>query len=357
MTTLQQRQTVIHLIKQACEQGARCHKACHQIGLTVRTLQRWRQASTQAGDRRTRELRQAPESTHNQLNPQERAQILEVVNSAPFKSLPPSQIVPRLADEGLYLASESTIYRLLHQENQMAHRRCEKPAQPRTKPRSLCAKAINSIYTWDITYLPTQVRGQFYYLYAFVDLFSRKLVGWQVFETECAEHASALLKDICEREAIKPDQLTVHSDNGSPMKGQTMMTMMQTLGVSYSRSRPSVSNDNPYSESLFKTLKYRAELPIEPFADLRQARDSIAALVHWYNEEHHHSGIRFVTPSQRHASLDQDILLARKQLYEQAKAENPQRWSKKTRNWGYIQEVHLNPENPIEMEVVQTSHL
>jgi transposase InsO family protein len=357
MTTLQQRQTVLTLINEACQSGARRHKACRQIGLTVRTLQRWQQVSRQAGDRRTRALRRAPDTTHNQLSPEERAQVLEVVNSAPFKNLPPSQIVPRLADEGRYLASESTLYRILRQENQMTHRRCEKPAQPRARPRSLCAQAINTIFTWDITYLPTQVRGQFYYLYAFVDLFSRKIVGWQVFETESAEQASALLKNICERHGIKPDQLILHSDNGAPMKGQTMMAMMQTLGVSYSRSRPSVSNDNPYSESLFRTLKYRADLPIEPFADLSQARDCIAALVHWYNEEHHHSGIQFVTPSQRHAGLDQDILLARKQVYEQAKAEKSQRWSKETRNWGYINEVHLNPQKPVEKKGAKTSHL
>jgi putative transposase len=138
---------------------------------------------------------------------------------------------------------------------------------PRIRPRSLCAQAINCVYSWDITYLPSSIKGQYYYLYAFVDLFSRKIVGWQVFDCESTEHACDLLESICRRQNIEAGQLTVHSDNGGPMKGKTLLALMDSLGVSYTRSRPSVSNDNPYSEALFKTLKYRADLPIVPFAE------------------------------------------------------------------------------------------
>ena len=204
----------------------------------------------------------------------------------------------------------------------------------------------DQIYCWDITYLPSQVRGLFFYLYLFVDIFSRKVVGWQVFDCESAEKAAALLEDICRRQGVSANQITVHSDNGGPMKGETMLATMQRLGVAHSRSRPAVSNDNPYSESLFKTLKYRPQCPLKPFADLLQARRWVTELVHWYNEEHRHSAIRFVTPTQRHAKADHTLLTARAAVYTKARQKNPQRWSNNTRNWAYINTVSLNPDSP-----------
>ncbi len=269
-----------------------------------------------------------------------------MLNSEEFKDLAPSQIVPRLADLGTYVASESTLYRLLRQAGQLVHRRVERAPQKRSKPRALAATQPDQIYCWDITYLPTQVRGLFFYLYLFVDIFSRKVVGWQVFDCESAHKAAALLEDICRRQGISANQITVHSDNGGPMKGQTMLAAMQRLGVAHSRSRPAVSNDNPYSEALFKTLKYRPQFPLKPFADLLQARRWVAELVHWYNDEHRHSAIRFVTPAQRHAQTDKALLQARAAVYEQARQKHPQRWSKKTRDWTFIDTVHLNPDRP-----------
>ena len=146
---------------------------------------------------------------------------------------------------------------------------------------TLVATGHDQVYCWDISYLPTEVRGIYLYLYLFVDLFSRRIVGWQVFDCESAELASQLLRAICERQGIAPHQLTVHSDNGSPMKGETMLATMQRLGVAASRSRPAVSNDNPYSEALFRTLKYRPQLPVKPFNGLLQARRWMTELVHW----------------------------------------------------------------------------
>jgi putative transposase len=346
MTSLHQRQTIVKLIDDACIAGARLRKACQQIGLSIRTLQRWKHPNGQSGDRRHTTLRKHPEHHHNQLTPEQRHEVLEVANQAEFANLSPSQIVPRLADQGQYIASESTFYRVLRQAEQLAHRRPQRQGVSRTRPRSLCARAINQVYSWDITYLPTKVNGQYYYLYAYLDLFSRKIVGWQVFDCESAEHAKALLQSICEQEGIVSGQLTVHSDNGGPMKGQTLIKFMDNLGVAYTRSRPSVSDDNPYSEALFKTLKYRADLPITPFADLVQARAFMAQLVNWYNEEHQHSGIGFVTPNARHAGEDQAILQARRHVYEQAKAQYPTRWSQQIRAWRYVESVNLNPEHP-----------
>ena len=348
MSTLAQRSTTLQLIDDACKAGARLHKACAVIGLAARTVQRWVEDGKNAlhvGDRRTPDQR-IHNCPPNKLSDDERQVALAVLNSEEFKDLPPSQIVPRLADQGRYVASESTLYRLLRQVGQLAHRRVERAAQKRSKPRALVATQPDQIYCWDITYLPTQVRGMFFYLYLFVDIFSRKVVGWQVFDCESAEKAAALLEDICRRQGISAHQVTVHSDNGGPMKGQTMLATMQRLGVAHSRSRPAVSNDNPYAESLFKTLKYRPQFPLKPFADLLQARRWVTELVHWYNDMHRHSAIAFVTPSQRHAKSDEAMLKARVEVYEQAQQKHPERWSKKTRNWSFIDAVHLNPDTP-----------
>ena len=348
MSTLAQRTTALQLIDEACSAGARLHKACAVIGLAARTVQRWLEAGKSAlhvGDRRTPDQR-IHNCPPNKLSDGERQLALGVLNSEEFKDLPPSQIVPRLADQGRYVASESTLYRLLRQAGQLAHRRLERVPQKRSKPRALVATQPDQIYCWDITYLPTQVRGRYFYLYLFVDIFSRKVVGWQVFDGESAERAAALLEDICLRQGISPNQVTVHSDNGGPMKGETMLATMQRLGVAHSRSRPAVSNDNPYAESLFKTLKYRPRFPLKPFADLLQARRWVSELVHWYNDMHRHSAIGFVTPAQRHDQTDEAILNARAVVYEKARHKHPERWSKETRDWTFVSAVHLNPDIP-----------
>jgi transposase InsO family protein len=277
----------------------------------------------------------------------ERQRLLAVANSAEFGHLPPSQIVPRLVDQGQYIASESTFYRVLRAENQLQHRGAERPAQQRHKPRALCATAPDELFSWDITYLPTQVKGIYFYLYLFMDIFSRKIVGWQVYDVESSDLASEVMRDICVRENIAPNQVVLHSDNGSPMKGATMLATLQALGVMPSFSRPAVSNDNPYSESLFKTLKYRPTYPRRPFETLVAARQWVSTFVHWYNHEHRHSAIRFVTPAQRHAGLDVALLRKRVDVYSAAKAQHPERWSGATRNWEPILVVHLNPENHV----------
>ena len=171
--------------------------------------------------------------------------------------------------------------------------------------------------------------------------------------------ASELLRDLCLREGIQPNRLVLHSDNGSPMKGATMLATLQQLGVMPSLSRPAVSNDNPYSEALFKTLKYRPNYPLKPFAQVTDARNWVTGLVEWYNHEHRHSAIRFVTPGQRHEGLDENLLVKRKAIYGTARAKNPQRWSGDTRNWQRVQAVHLNPDkaetnyNPTTKEILQ----
>jgi transposase InsO family protein len=303
----------------------------------MRTLERWRAAPERA-DRRPERV----PTPANRLSEVERAQALAVMNGAEFGSLPPAQIVPRLADRGEYLASESTLYRLLRRAEQLERR--GHTQVPRPKPRALSASTPNQLYSWDITYLPAALRGQYYYLYLFLDLFSRKIVGAQVFDTEDSERAAAVMRDICRREGIAPGQVVLHSDNGGPMKGATMLATLQRLGVVPSFSRPAVSNDNPYSESMFRTLKYCPQYPDGPFASLAAARAWVDAFVRWYNSEHRHSAIRFVTPDERHSGLDTALLAHRHQVYEAARRQHPQRWSGTTRNWSRIECVYLNPE-------------
>lgn len=337
MIPLAVRTEVLDLVDEAVAAGARQSSACEIIGLPPRTLQRWRKSPNQCDLRPTRV--QAPP---NRLSDLERQRIMKVVNSPEFGHLPASQIVPRLADRGEYLGSESTFYRVMRSAGQVKHRsRANAPVWK--KPQPLAASAPNQIYSWDITYLPTTVRGRHYYLYLFLDIFSRAVVGWAVYENELSDLAADLLRDICSRQKIQPGQLVLHSDNGNPMKGASMLATLQQLGVVRSLSRPAVSNDNPYSESQFRTLKCHPTYPSKPFADLRQARDWVARFVHWYNEEHRHSGISFVTPSQRHAGFDNDMLKHRERVYAAAQSRNPNRWSRGTRNWTRKDVVHLNP--------------
>jgi transposase InsO family protein len=328
-------------IQEAINSGARKYKACEHIGLNVRTYQRWfdNEKKVREDARKLREF-----TPPNKLSPAEEDLIVATVNSAEFADKSPHQIVPILADRGVYIASESTFYRVLRAKELLTHRHATKPATKVEKPKELVAKQPNQIWSWDITYLATTILGQFFYLYLFIDIFSRKIVGWQIFTEENSEHASALMLDICRRENISPNQLTLHSDNGSPMKGATMLATLQQLGVAPSRSRPSVSNDNAYSESCFKTLKYRPDYPSKPFDSLAAARTWVEQFVVWYNTEHRHSAIRFVTPEQRHCGEDVAILKQRKTVYQMAKLVNPFRWSGDTRNWNWIPKVSLNPD-------------
>lgn len=178
-----------------------------------------------------------------------------------------------------------------------------------------------------------------------MDIYSRKIVGWQIHECESSAHAADLIEAIADTEKIDKNQLVIHSDNGSPMKGATLRAKMIDLEMTPSYSRPRVSNDNPYSESLFKTVKYHYTFPEDPFASLNEARIWVEKFVHWYNDEHQHSAIKFVTPNQRHNGLDKAILENRKAVIEHARKNHPERWNgRKTRNLTPTNVVYLNPE-------------
>lgn len=351
MTSPAARIEIITMVAEAVAAGARQCRSCKIVGLSLRTLQRWKLTDTAPDGRTTR----TQEPCHA-LTAAEREHILTIANSVEFGQLPPSQIVPRLADQGIYVASESTFYRVMRDANLVKHRQAARPAQDRSKPRAVCATAPNQLYSWDITYLPSGVKGIYFYLYLFIDIYSRKVVGWQVYRDENSDLAAEIMRDICIRENIQRDQVILHSDNGSPMKGATMLSTLQSLGVMPSFSRPAVSNDNPFSESIFRTLKYRPDYPRKAFADITQARNWVTRFVLWYNNEHRHSTIRFVTPAQRHASLDDELLMARKAVYDAARDANPLRWTGSTRNWSPVKEVHLNPDVTINETKAQASN-
>jgi putative transposase len=338
---------VIAHLEQACAAGARLGPACQLLGLSPRTLQRWREeAQIKADGRQGAAQRREPA---NKLSTQERQQILTIANQPEFAHLPPSQIVPALADRGVYIASESSFYRVLRQAHQLTHRgKARAPTHQRPLP--LQATAPNQVWSWDITYLATRVRGVFFYLYLIMDVYSRKIVGWEVFDTEPAEHAAVVFHKAHLREGLARESLVLHSDNGSPMKGATMLATLQRLGVLPSFSRPSVSNDNPYSESLFKTLKYHPGFPEKPFESLDDSRQWVAGFQHWYDDIHRHSALKFVTPGERHRQEDIAILQRRKQLYEAAKAQRPERWSGPSRNWEPETIVYLNPNKSTDKE-------
>jgi len=241
------------------------------------------------------------------------------------------------------VASESTFYRVLHAAN-LQHRRV-RARPPARRPRQHVADGPWQVASWDITYLRSHVRGQFFYLYLVEDVWSRKILGWQVHEVESADFAARLVEDI---RLKSPDVdlagWVIHSDNGGPMKGTTMLATLQRLGIVPSFSRPRVSDDNPFVESLFRTMKYCPEYPERGFATVDDARQWVTRFVDWYNAKHQHSGIGFVTPADRHSGRDVAVLAARRRLYAGARRRQPARWSRATRPWARPTVVVLNPE-------------
>ena len=337
MISTPDRHEAVSLINEAVAAGARQRAACAEMGIASRTLERWTAGGLVKTDGRPEAKRTAP---RNKLTPPERAQVLRVVNEPRFAALPPTQIVPRLADEGYYLASESSFYRILREENQLAHRGRARAPCARAVPRH-CATGPNQLYAWDITYLPGPIAGMFFFLYLMLDVYSRKIVAHEVHEAESAERAAQLIEQAVHREAVPHGALVVHQDNGSPMKGSTYLAKLADLGIRPSYSRPGVSDDNAYAESLFRTCKYRPEFP-GAFATLEDARAWVLAFTRWYNYEHKHRNLKFVSPAERHRGTDIAIFAQRIEVYEAARARNPERWSRGVRNWSLQNEVWLN---------------
>ena len=284
----------------------------------------------------------APKRVSNKLSEPERSDVIKTACDPRFMNLTPHALVPILAEQGVYLASESSFYRIFRQAHLV------KPKKRRTSARrqavEIKADKPNQVWSWDITYIKTCIRGWYFYLYLILDVFSRYITGWEIRKTEDAVAASALVARTCRDHRIERDTLTLHADNGGPMKSGTMLATLQDLGVADSFSRPRVSNDNAFSEAMFKTLKYVAGYPVR-FETIEQAIDWVTRFVAWYNTEHRHSGIGYVTPEQRYRGRDAEILTMRKAVYDAARLKHPERWSRQTRSWDRIETVWLKKPN------------
>jgi transposase InsO family protein len=344
MIGLEDRQVCAQGIHIAHKAGACLRLACETAGIDVRTLQRWKaQNGLVTGDGRPAAVRPAPAHA---LSSDERARVLRVANEPRFADVPPARIVPMLADLGVYIASEATFARVLRQHGQTTHRGRAKAPHAKRPLTTHIATAPRQVWCWDMSYLPDVVLGRWFHLYLILDLYSRKIVGWEVHDTDDSAHAAELARRTALTEQIAPlkTRPILHGDNGATLKNTTVLAMLHWLGVKPSYSRPRVSDDNAYVESLFRTAKYRPEYPSCGFESLEAARAWAAAFVHWYNVEHLHSGIRYVSPDQRHAGGDKAILDARHAVYLEARERNPARWSRHTRDWSPIDTVALNPE-------------
>ncbi|MBU9269274.1 IS3 family transposase [Burkholderia gladioli] len=344
MIGLEDRQILAREIESANRAGARLRLACEVAGIDARTLQRWKaHHGLVNGDARPGASRPLPAHA---LSPEERAHVLRVANEPRFADMPPARIVPMLADEGVYIASESTFARVLREHGQMTRRgRARTPSRTRP-PTTHVATAPRQVWCWDMTFLPATITGRWLYLYLILDLYSRKIVGWEVHDSDAAEHAAHLVRRTALAEGIAALEFrpVLHGDNGATLKATAVLAMLHWLGIKPSYSRPRVSDDNAYAEALFRTAKYRPEFPAAGFEDLNAARNWAAGFVQWYNVEHRHSGIRYVRPAQRHAGDDRVLLAARHALYAKARECNPARWSGKTRDWTPVGAVTLNPE-------------
>ncbi|PKN95745.1 MAG: hypothetical protein CVU43_24140 [Chloroflexi bacterium HGW-Chloroflexi-5] len=331
---MDERNNVCIMIREAVLSGASKDRACDFLGYDIRTIQRW--DKNQKGDKR----KGRSDIPRNALSTEEKQEIISCCCDERFVNMTPNEIVPTLAGEGLYIGSESTFYRVLKENDLLHHRSETKPRTARHHPKALEAKGPEQVWSWDITYISSLIKGQYYYLYLIEDVWSRMITGWKIHYEESADYAAKMMSDIGKTTDLTG--LYLHSDNGSPMKGATMLSTLQRLQVMPSFSRPSVSNDNPYSESLFKTMKYHVSYP-QHFETIEKARVWVSNFVDWYNNIHLHSGISYVTPSQRHEGKDKVILQARAATYEMAKGKNPERWSKSCKKWEWKESVFLNP--------------
>jgi putative transposase len=312
--------------------------ACRIAGISARTIERWRKRP-QADDGRCGPHRRPK----NALTPSEVALIMNLMKSSRFAHLSPKQLVPQLADEGLYLGSESTFYRLQRRYGLSTVKRTMNRTDVTRAATVHHATGPNQVWSWDITWLPTTVRGIYLHLYLVMDVWSRRIVGWRIADGDSAQIAAELMTQACREGNLDPRGLVLHSDNGKPMRASTLIATLQCLGIVPSFSRPHVSDDNPYSEAMFRTLKHTQAYPRLPFASLAAAQRWMLRFVDWYNTQHRHSAIRYVTPDERHSGREGDILARRHQLYQRACDTNPERWTRSTRNWRPVGPVVLNP--------------
>jgi transposase InsO family protein len=342
------RGAIVGLLEEGISRGASAKAVANLFGLATRTLRRWGLMIRAQGfscDQR----KGASRYVMHRLSKEERERVLSTVNDPRFADLTPGQIVAILAEEEVYVGSESTIYRIMRQEGLLNHRGRSRPPREPREPPVLEATGIHQVLAWDITLLPGPVKGQFYYLYMVMDVWSRRILGVEVHDRECGELARDFFDRVCRDEGISKGSATIlHADNGAPMRSYTLAAKLAELGISLSFSRPRVSNDNAYAESWFRTMKYHQSYPVRRFRDLLSVRALVDGFVDWYNAEHRHSGIKYVTPNQRHYGEADAICTIRQQTYEQARQQHPRCWARPPRDWSQPQNVQVNHPRPQE---------
>lgn len=322
----------MRLIGEAVTAGARLFKACEVVGISTRTYQRWKSGTL--CDRR----KGAPKHVANKLPAEVADEIVSVACSKRFRRNTPAEIVVTLLEENTYIASIRSFYRVLKAAN-LLHKRSDWKAPAKVaRPPELVAEGPDQVWSWDITWLSSTVAGIFYFAYVVIDIFSRKIVGWELHERESPEHSKEMFERIAARnQRIAPH---IHSDNGNPMKGLSLLATFYKLGVIASYSRPRVSNDNPFIESFFRTVKYQPGFPGH-FHSIEAARLWFADFVHWYNTIHRHSGIGYVTPNQRHSGEDIGLFARRNATLAKVRAFKPGD-GHRVRDWIRQEKVVLN---------------
>ena len=293
-------------------------KVCAAVGVPRSTLYRLRKPPV--------DKPQQPRRSSRALSSEEKATVREVLNSERFVDLSPRQVYGTLLDEGEYYCSISSMYRILDEYGEVNERRRQRRHPEYTRPE-LLATGPNQVWSWDITWLRGPGRWQHYYLYVIVDIFSRYVVGWMLAEEESGDLAEQLIVEACRKQGIERDQLTLHADRGAPMTSQTVAQLLEDLGVAKSHSRPHTSDDNPFSEAQFKTMKYRPDYPAR-FDSLAHARTWAIAFFDWYNNQHRHSNLGLMTPATVHWGMDDQVTVQRQQVLRAAYAAHPERFVK-----------------------------
>jgi putative transposase len=305
------------------------------MGLPASTFYYWKKPKEEP----KKHFKNKPFYTYNEIDRQE---ILDVMNSDRYLDKTPYEIYASQLDEGNYLCSKRTMYRILHENMQVKERRKQRRTNHYQKPE-LLATSPNQLWTWDITKLKSSEKWTYFYLYVIIDVYSRYIVGWMLAYREEAALAKKLIQETCEKHQIKKGQLTIHADRGSSMTSKPVALLLNDIGVIKSHSRPYVSNDNPFSESHFKTLKYRPDFP-PFFNNMVEAKDFCQHFFSWYNQEHYHSGIAFLTPESVHYDFAGVILENRYQVLTAAYDKNPARFKgNKPKRFSIEKEVYINP--------------
>lgn len=328
------REHTVRLIRDASKEGAGKSEACKLLGISVRTFERWASGSLQ-------DLRKgASKSIPRKLTEEERLEIVQVSCSSEYKDDTPYTIFTNLLEQGRYIGSISTMYRVLKEANKIHHRENKHPGTHHSAPEEAVAFGPNQVWTWDITWLPTEVKGIFKFSYNIIDIWDKKIVGWAVQDRESEFYAKELFEKTLAEQGYPG--VHIHSDNGNPMKGVSLLAMLYERGCKNSFSRPRVSNDNPFIESFFATVKGSVKFPGQ-FKDLEHAREWMAEFVNWYNTEHRHSGIEYFTPAQMRSGEFKRLVEIRNETMKKAREDHPERWGKKLKQWKTDYVVYLNP--------------